>query len=125
MPSDDPFKDSENVLAHRFSFEQVNGPIPDGGVIMHQCDTPRCVNPAHLKLGTQLENMRDCAKRGRSKKKMTFETASEIKAMRASGASCKKICTRLELPKSTVQAVLDGRTWRHVPIPMKEEHHGI
>lgn len=51
--------------AHRFSFEAHNGPIPDGGVVMHSCDNPICVNPSHLSAGTQRGNMADRDAKGR------------------------------------------------------------
>jgi len=41
------------------------GEIPDGMVVMHACDNPRCVNPSHLKLGTYQENALDCVAKGR------------------------------------------------------------
>lgn len=49
------------IRAHRFSYEQIHGPIPHGCIIMHTCDNPPCVNPDHLRLGTKADNNRDTA----------------------------------------------------------------
>lgn len=54
------------VLAHRFSWSLANGPIPDGKWVLHHCDNPPCVNPAHLYIGTVVENVRDMVARGRN-----------------------------------------------------------
>lgn len=51
--------------AHRVAWELANGPIPDGLYVLHRCDTPRCVNPAHLFLGTAKDNSDDCWRKGR------------------------------------------------------------
>jgi hypothetical protein len=55
-----------NVLAHRFSWSMYNKQeIPKGMVVMHSCDNPLCVNPAHLSVGTPMQNTHDMLKKGR------------------------------------------------------------
>ncbi len=56
------------VRAHRYSFELHNpdAVIPEGMFILHSCDTPACVNPAHLRVGTAAENVADMVSRGRA-----------------------------------------------------------
>lgn len=54
------------TLAHRTSWEMANDEkIPDGWVVRHTCDTPACVNPAHLEIGTHADNVQDQIERGR------------------------------------------------------------
>ncbi len=54
------------IKAHRYSWQIHFGLIPDGKNVLHRCDNPRCVNPHHLFIGTQDDNMKDMATKGRS-----------------------------------------------------------
>ena len=56
---------SKSRLAHRVSYELHKGPIDVGGYVMHKCNNPCCINPDHLEVGTQADNMAHCVRTGR------------------------------------------------------------
>src|SRR5579875_69826 len=56
--------DSKTVRGHVWSYEHFKGPR-NGLFVLHRCDTPACVNPDHLELGTNADNMKDCKEKGR------------------------------------------------------------
>lgn len=59
---------SRRILrAHRVAYELSVGSIPDGQIICHACDNPKCCNPAHMFVGTHDDNMHDMAQKGRSR----------------------------------------------------------
>jgi hypothetical protein len=104
---------------HRVARELTYGPIPNGLFVCHACDRPACVNPAHLLLGTQLANITDAQRKGRirsgeahSDAKLTAETAAIIRAEHAAGVGYRRLANRYGVAMSTVQAVIQGRTWK-------------
>lgn len=60
-----PDKSHKLMTVHRLAYVHFNGPIPEGFVVMHSCDNRCCVNPSHLKVGTQYDNIHDMIDKGR------------------------------------------------------------
>jgi len=58
----------KNILAHRYSWELANGPIPENLCVLHNCDNRKCVNPNHLFLGTLQDNIADMVRKDRQAK---------------------------------------------------------
>ena len=112
--------------AHRVSYMLHYGTIPDGMYVMHTCDNPMCVNPKHLKLGTPLDNIKDCKEKGRlavgqnhGRSKLKNDDVQKIRQLdnfmsRAEIARLFKCCP------STVSAILNGKIWKSLP-PEGEE----
>lgn len=70
---------SEGIAyAHRVSWVLAFGPIPDGLYVCHTCDVRACVNPAHLFLGSQKDNMQDAKRKGRIKPGSLFEKGNRL-----------------------------------------------
>ena len=108
--------DGEAQLAHRASWILHNGPIPDGMHVLHKCDVRLCVNPAHLFLGTNADNVADKVGKGRVSRgegHMGRFTEEQIRAMRASTGTTREIASRFETSSSYVSAVKRGKYWRH------------
>lgn len=111
------------VYSHRYAYELAKGPIPDGLEVRHTCDTPRCINPDHLVLGTHADNMRDAVERGRNfvpagalhpRAKLTEANVREIRAERARGVDGLILARRFGVSPATIYRAATGRNWRAV-----------
>lgn len=110
----------KNVRAHRVSYEAYNGPIPKGMVVRHTCDNPACINPDHLILGTQRQNVADREARGRRDVKGSQIGTSklseqDVMEIRASTDSTADIAARYGVDKSNIWLIRAGKSWKHLP----------
>jgi hypothetical protein len=100
----------------------MNGPIADGLLVCHHCDNPRCVNPDHLFLGTQKENLADRDAKGRGiegtkngKNKLTPEDVGTIRrAVFARHGDLTRLARQYGVTATTVSYIRQGRIWRHL-----------
>lgn len=109
------------VLAHRLAYALAHGLdiFSMGGVVMHSCDTPACINPNHLSLGTQLENMKDCKAKGRYASKITQADADSIRARFIPGkagkagykSNSKSLADEYSISEANVRLIASGKAW--------------
>lgn len=114
-----------SMTAHRVSWELHRGPIPPGMKVLHKCDVPSCVNPEHLFLGTQRDNVYDCmakgrrnVKRGSAKRglaKLHEGQIPVIRLMLKGDMTCRAISAHFGVGRSTIAKVKSGESWDHVP----------
>lgn len=107
--------------AHRFSWSLANGPIPQGMKVLHRCDTPACVNPDHLWIGTQRDNMQDCKQKGRVSKTRGIAhsrarlTEADVYAIRTDSRSLAAIGRTYGITRGAVNNIKRRRIWKHLP----------
>lgn len=118
--------------AHRVSYELHCGPIPNGAMVLHRCDVPSCVNPAHLRVGSHEENMADMSKRGRAAKggqnhfskvafrgrdnaraRLTEDAVREIRAASKRG-DVAALARKYGITRGAAGHVRARRSWKHV-----------
>ncbi len=107
--------------AHRVSWILFHGEIPEGLIVLHACDTRRCVNPAHLSLGTQMDNVRDMHNKGRNvampvrkgsrhpRAKLSEEDALTIRREMVG------LSRRFGVSMFSLYDIGSGRSWKHLP----------
>lgn len=101
--------------AHRFAYELANGPIPDGMFVCHTCDNRKCVNPAHLFLGTHTDNMRDAARKKRlpGPTRLTWPKVRAIRDAYATGQSTQEtLAQQYGVGPSTIRRIVQRRIWQ-------------
>lgn len=111
------------IQAHRLVWEECFGLIPDGLRVLHSCDNPPCVNPEHLFLGTQADNMRDMVEKGRSaqhagvdngRAKLTIGDVSQIRTRLAKGEKQVSIASAFGVSQRTICKINRGESWQSV-----------
>jgi hypothetical protein len=115
-------KKNPDMIASRVSYELTKGEIPKGRVVMHSCDNRKCVNPAHLSVGTYLDNMRDMIEKCRSvhnpmrgsKHPRCKLSEIDVLSIRASNESSGVLANRYGVSKSTIDHIRLRITWRHI-----------
>lgn len=111
----------KSTLAHRVAWKLAGREIPQGLCLCHRCDVRTCVNPDHLFLGTQADNMADRQAKGRTPRgtahgqaKLNPEKVREIRRTRALGATIVALAEGHGVARRSVQDILSGRNWGHV-----------
>lgn len=118
---------SKVCLAHRLSYEMHVAKIPANGNVLHRCDVPACVNPAHLFTGTHADNMRDMAHKHRGKtgwtvrgndvvfSKLTAELVREIRTKYAAGNSTQRQLAReYGVTQAAIGYITRRDVWKHI-----------
>jgi Autographiviridae endonuclease len=112
-------KHGKAMLAHRAAWIIAHDSIPAGLQVLHRCDNPRCVNIAHLFLGTQRDNMHDMIAKGRDGFRGERHGAAKlteaiVREIRTSPDTGRALAKRFGVPFQTISNVRRRKSWKHV-----------
>lgn len=103
--------------AHRAAWILTNGAVPDGLCVLHRCDNGHCLEPRHLWLGTQEDNMEDMHRKGRSDaftRKLTEAQVAEIKRLINCGYRTGQLAAMFGVCSPAISHIKVGRRWRRI-----------
>lgn len=113
--------DGSKGSAHRYAYDAFNAPIPKGMLVLHRCDNKVCVNPAHLELGNNSDNLSDASARGLLPRgsRHHFAQLSEvdiplIRAALESGESESSVASRFNVSRGAISHIRRGDSWAHI-----------
>lgn len=108
-------------LTHRLAYTVFIGPIPDGDQVLHRCDTPLCFNPEHLWSGTQSDNTRDAAVKGRARggrpTTMTADSVRELRRLAREGVRNADLARRYGITSASVYDIKTYKSWKYTDDP--------
>jgi hypothetical protein len=109
------------ISAHRLAFFLSGGVLPEGMSVLHTCDNPCCVNPIHLFVGTNRDNVDDCIGKGRQAKgtrvpsaKLTEASVIELRQDHEAGFSVYELATKYGISPQAAWLAAKQITWKHV-----------
>lgn len=113
-------REGKLYLAHRWAYAQATGVSMlslTGQVVRHTCDTRLCIEPDHLVLGTQSQNMHDKKRPGKIVKKLTREDAAAIKVRLATGETLASLGRAFGVSYQMIANIKKGTAWRTEDLP--------